>query len=203
MDDDDFANDLSEPYDSTGSYDEFDADWMAQSAAPARAAPVLGAKALIALLVGALIIGGGIGAFYLLRGTQASPQATARQFYEALNRRDFETAVSFIAPSNNISAAAFENSDALINVVVELLTGTLLEEFGIEVPDFVLDLIGDIEWEFREMNYTLVATTGDRATVRAEGQLYLAAMGLEYPAPWSITHELVRVDGKWYIDLGL
>lgn len=203
MDNDDFANDLIDPYESTGSYDDFNDDWMGGTAAPARGAPVLGTKALIAILVGTLIVVGGAGIFYLLRGTQTTPEATTRQFYEALNRRDFEAAVGFIAPSNNISAAAFQNSDTLISVVVELLTGELLAEFGIEVPDFVLELIGDIEWEFREMNYTLVTSSGDRATVRVDGQLFLAAMGLEYPAPWSITHNLVQVDGKWYIDLGI
>ena len=199
---DDDANDLNDPYD----YDLLDpangegGEWI--DSPPRARGLALGKNVWIALLVGALVIGGGAGLYYLFRQVAPSPVDTTRAFYEALNRRDFEAAVEYINPSDGISVAVFENSENLINIILELLSGAVLEEFDIQVPDLVFDVIGDIQWEFRDMTYVLVSESGDRATVQVDGQLHLSAMGFEFPSPWNITHELVLIDGKWYISLG-
>lgn len=200
---DDDANDLNDPYDYDllGPADDAGGDWFEATPRRARGLAV-GRNLWIALLVGALVIGGGAGLFYLFRQTTASPVDTTRSFYEALNRRDFEAAVAYIDPSNGISAAVFQNSENLINIILELLTGAVLEEFDIQIPDLLFDVIGDIQWEFRDMTYALASESGDRATVQVDGQLHLSVLGFEVPTPLSITHELVRIDGKWYINLG-
>lgn len=201
MYDDDYPDDLFDAYSGAAPANENDDDWRPRT----RASGGLpgGSKVWIVVLTVVIVAGGAIGVlYYLSRQTNASPLSTTQAFYESLNRREFERTVSYINPSDGISAVMFENSEELIGVIVQLLTGELLNEFGIEVPDFLLELIGDVRWEFRDMTYTLVAETGDQATVQVNGELFLSAMGFEFPSPWNIAHDLVRIDGRWYISLG-
>lgn len=198
---DDDPDDLNDPYDYDLSAPADDGDWL-DSPAPRSRGPAVGRNVWIALLVGALVVGGGAGLYYLFRQVATSPVDTTRSFYEALNRRDFEAAVQYIDPSDGISVAIFQNSENLLNVIFELLTGAVMEEFDIQIPDLVFDALGDIQWEFRDMTYTLTSESGDRATVQVNGQVHLSVMGFEVPAPWSVSHQLVFIDGKWYITLG-
>lgn len=201
MYDDDYADEPFDAYDGLDQASEYDDGWRPSPTRTSSGLPG-GSKVWIAVLIVVIVVGGAALLYYLSRQTNTSPLNTTQSFYESLNRRDFERAVSYINPSDGISAVMFENSEDLLGVIVQLLTGELLNEFGIEVPDFVLDLIGDIRWEFRDMTYTLVEETGDQAKVQVSGELFLSAMGFEVPSPWSIVHDLVRVDGQWYISLG-
>jgi hypothetical protein len=202
MYDDEYTDDLIDPYDGSNAVDDYGDDWPGEPRPRARSGLQISSRVWIALLVSVLVIGGGAGLFYYFRQISASPVDTTRSFYEALNRRDFETAVTYIDPANGISAGLFQNSENLVNVVLEVLTGAVLEEFGLELPDFVMEIIGEIEWEFQDMTYTLVEESGDRATVQANGRLFLSALGFELPTPWSIPHQLIRIDDKWYLSFG-
>lgn len=181
-------------------------DWYEGPQPRARRNIGIDPKVWIGLLVVILVTAGGVGAYYLVRnqfGIQNTPDGTTRRFYEALNRRDFGTAATYIDPTDNVTYALFTNTENLANIILQFMVDTTAEEFNLEIPDFVMDLFADLEWEFREMSYTTIEQSGDQARVEVNGVLHLSVLGFEAPAPWSIIHELVFIDGEWYIRFGL
>lgn len=197
--------DYDDSIDDTDMTDSYADDWYEGSQSRARRGFGVDPKIWIALLVVVLIVAGGAGAYYLFRNQIdifKSPEDTTRRFYQALNNRDFGTAATYIDPSDSITASMFTNTEDLANLVFGLLLDTAAESFDVEVPDIVMELFGDLEWEFRDMTYTPIEQSGDRATVRASGELLLTALGYKAPVPWDIIHDLIRIDGEWYLHFG-
>lgn len=198
MYDDPYADDLTDPFQSPNN--DFEEEWY-PDATPAHARAGAAPKALAGVLVALLIVGVAAGGYWLVRRVVASPVDTVRAFYDSLNRRDFDAAAALIAPQAGVSAEVFANAESVAGLLMGIVGDEILAEFDIEGGDLLGDLLDALDWEFREMEYTAVEQTGDRAIVRVTGQLHVTLLGFEMPVPWDLDHTLVRRDGQWYLAL--
>ncbi len=198
---DDYADDYADDYhDDAPPPDDYAGEWYA--APPRRRRLGIDLRIGLGLLAVMLIVILGAGTYYLARyrlGIINSPELTTERFYTALNRRDFDIAADCIVPADKISETAILNADNLLQLLFDLLVVFSADALDIEIPDFSELKFNDPGWEFREMSYTTISRSGDRATVRADGELRAVVMGFEIPLPWHVNHELERIDGDWYL----
>lgn len=212
-DSDPFASDdIEDPLDDSNWSNEWDdglGEWPVRRSR--RAQPRVNTNtvlyAVIAVVAVVAVGGGGYLAVRQLQLQLRSPVQTTQLFYESLNQKDFEQLAEYVDPANRIEVAILENADNLLEFVFGMIVSETESafEFDIPIPDFVMELIADIDWEFRELEYVLVSEEADRAVVSVTGEMEIALPGLGFymPLPWAVQHTLVRIDGKWYVQLDL
>lgn len=198
MVDDPYGDEYSDPFIDAG--DLYDPEWMPPS--PSARRSFVASKVGLGLLAAAVVVAVAVGGYALTRRVLVSPVDVVRDFYAYLNARDLAAAATLIDPAEGVSAATLESVPSMLDLVFDLLGDEMLSELDIDA-DFISSLINGVSWEFRDMDYTLVTADGDRATVRVSGQLLLTVMGVDFPVPWNLTHELIQRERKWYLSLGL
>lgn len=198
MYDEPYADDFSDPFADATEY--ADGDWM--PGAPARPRFAGASKALLALLVVGVVAGAVAGGYWLVRRVAASPADTVGAFYDSLNRRDYDAAAALIDPQEGVSAGVLANAESVAGLLIDVVGDELLAELDLEGGDLIANLIGDLQWEFRDMQYEALSQSGEQATVQAMGELTVTVLGYDLALPWSLTHDLVRRNGRWYLSLG-
>ena len=198
MIDDPYADDFSDPF--VDGNDPYGPDWMPPDH-PARRS-LSASKVGLGLLGVALIVALAAGGYALTRRVLVSPADVVQSFYTHLNDRDLAGAAALIDPAEGISAGTLESMPAMLDLVLELLGDEMLAEFDIDA-DFLTSLIEGVGWQFLDMEYTLLTSDSVRATVHASGQLILTVLGVDFPLPWNLTHELIRRERRWYLSFGL
>ena len=191
---DPYADDLTDPFASSG--DQYDEEWT--PAQPRRGVHV-SSKVWAGVLIVAVVVAAAAGVYWLVRQVAGSPVDTVRNFYDSVNRRDFDAAAALIDPQAGISSGLLANAESVAGVLFEIVGDEVLSELGVDDGGLISSLLGDLEWQFRDMNYALQGQAGDQATVQASGELFLSAFGFDLPVPWSLSHTVVRRDGRWYL----
>lgn len=146
---------------------------------------------VIAIVEGVIILGAALVALALWgipRLQIGSPIPTVERYYDMMNAGEYEQASQLLDNSStNVTGLVLPFFEQIMQQI-EILTGT---EVGANIQ---------IDFEFKDMEYTLVSQTKEEAVVNATGSVRVQVMeGLVFTLPHEWNHRLTYRSSQWYI----
>lgn len=129
-----------------------------------------------------LLAGGGVVVGLRVVGVLEGPAGAARRYLQAAVRFD----------GNDLSRrTCAAQQQALMEAGLMITALDMVANYYVDIG------LEDVDFDIRDLTFTVVSQTGDQAVVRISGEMRTSLLLLSMPAPVDDTWLMVREDGRW------